>query len=326
VTASLDYPPNGVVAHFALHTTGLTWHRVRGGLSGARVWRGEDAVGAPRVALKLWPPEMTAERLRQIHAWMTQAGHLRLVPRVLAGAHGLTVCVEGGRAWDACEWLPGEPRDEPSLSEVEAACEAVALLHVAWSASQTRGPCPGVLNRLHILTENEPLLRARPESLPPAVPQLDALLRRGLGAVARAAPQIRESLRPWVQWSFPLQPCVRDLRGEHVLFEDGRVRGVIDFGALAVDHPAVDLARLLGDFSDIGDGRFAAGLNAYARAGGQLDVSDEFVRLLAGSGAVCSVLGWLVRLVIRRESAPDVIAVASRLARLVARVEQFAPA
>jgi homoserine kinase type II len=293
---------------------------VAAGFSGARLWRGEDP-GAVRVALKAWPSGTTPERLRQIHFWMSQAAHLDFVPRVLAGARDEMVCVEGGRAWDACSWMPGEARRDPTPSEVRTACEAVAALHGALSGSTTLGPCPGVLNRLRVLAENEPLLRAGPDSLAPVSPQLDPLLRRAVEAVARAAPRLRHQLQPWASRPFTLQPCARDLRGEHVLFESGRVRGIIDFGAAAVDHPAVDLARLLGDFAPHDEALFAAGLNAYARARGSFGVPEEFVRLLTRSGTICSLLGWLVRVVVRREPVCDVAGVTSRLAQLVARAE-----
>jgi homoserine kinase type II len=206
---------------------------------------------------------------------------------------------------------------------VEAACEAVAALHLAWGAEAQRGPCPGVRNRLRILAEHEPLLLAGPNALPSVSPQLDLLLRRAVAAVGRLAPHAANALHSWAGREFWLQPCARDLRAEHVLFDGDRVTGIIDFGATAVDSPAVDLARLLGDYPAEGEAFFGAGLAAYRRIRGEFDLPDEFVRLLAQSGAVCSVLGWLTRLVIRREPAFDEASIHSRLAQLVGRLEQF---
>lgn len=270
------------------------------------------------MALKAWPTGTPAERVQQIHTWMAQAEHLPFVPRL----ENPTVCVEAGRVWDCCQWQPGTPRLTPSLAEVEQACEAVGHLHGTWT-STTRGPCPGVLNRLRILAENEPLLLAGPTALPPVSPQLDPLLRRAVTAAAQAAPHTVRSLRRWEHQVVALQPCVRDLRGEHVLFEGGRVSGIIDYGAMGVDHPAVDLARLLGDFAKGDDAMFTGGLTAYRRVRSEFAMPDEFVQLLSQSGAVCSVLGWLVRLVVRREPVLDVVPLCARLAQLVARVELF---
>jgi homoserine kinase type II len=246
------------------------------------------------------------------------------VPTVFAGFGGRTVFTEAGRVWDCGRWQPGDPRTEPSATEVALACEAIAHLHGVWAGETQRGPCPGVQNRLRALAENEPLLLAGPDALPPVSPILNQLLRRAVLVAARAAPLAVRALRPWEHQTVVLQPSVRDLRGEHVLFNDGRVSGIIDFGAMAFDHPAVDLARFFDDFAETDDTLFAAGMNAYRAAHGAFEASDEFVRVLARTGAVCSVLGWLVRLAVRREPLADPLAVAARLDLLLARVARIA--
>jgi Ser/Thr protein kinase RdoA (MazF antagonist) len=119
-----------------------------------------------------------------------------------------------------------------------------------------------------------------------------------------------------------LQPCVRDLRAEHVLFEGGGVTGIIDFGAAAVDHPAVDLARLLGDYA-LDEAIFRAGLRAYSQFRSAPEVTEEFVRLLARAGAVCSILRWLVRLVVQGETISDPARICERLARLLGSLAAF---
>lgn len=211
----------------------------------------------------------------------------------------------------------------PTPAEIEVACEAVWRLHEVWAASAEVGPCPGVRNRLRILKENEPLLHAGSDALPPIAPQLDPLLCRTVSVASRLAPQAADALQLWAHRNFVLHPCIRDLRAEHILFDENRVAGVIDFGAIGVDSPAVDLARLLDDYAVANGSLFATGLAAYRRACDMFDVPDELVLLLARSGAVCSLLGWLVRLVVRREPISDTASIASRLARLLVRVEQI---
>ena len=41
-----------------------------------------------------------------------------------------------------------------------------------------------------------------------------------------------------------VQPCLRDARPEHFLFEGDRLSGLVDYGAMGVDSVAGDLARL----------------------------------------------------------------------------------
>jgi len=311
-------PPPRVLAAFAPHTTGLAWDRAPGGFSGARVWRGRDAAGTARRALKAWP-RATAARLVQIHEWVRRAAHLPFVPEVLRGAGGALV-VEGDDVWDCCRWVPGAPLAHPTGAEVTRACEAVACLHDAWAGGSNRGPVPGVRNRLAVLEENAALLRAGPGALPTVSPLLDPLLRRAGEVVARAAPSAARALDVWADVPLALQPCVRDLRADHVLFDGGAVRGIIDFGAAAVDHPAVDLARLLGDYG----AHFDAGLAAYRAARPGFDAPDELVALLACTGLLCSALGWVVRLAVRREcvGAPDTVA--ARVAALLEKIARIA--
>jgi Ser/Thr protein kinase RdoA (MazF antagonist) len=322
VNPLLDFPPFAVLKHFSPHTDGLTWQRVPGGFSGANVWRGNERQ-TPRLALKAWPPGTAFERVRQVHAWLAQATHLPFVPTVFASIGGQSVCAEAGRVWDCCQWMPGGPRNAPSETEVSAAAKIVAQLHEAWADEMQRGACPGVRNRLRVLAENEPLLRAGPNSLPPVTLHLDPLLRRAVTVVARLAPLAIQSLAPWEHREFALQPCVRDLRGEHILFEGNLVSGIIDFGAMAVDHPAADLARWLGDVVNSDDALFEAGVNTYRAIRPAFDAPNEFVRLLARTGAVCSVLGWLVRLAVRREHPAELLAVSARLESLVSKVAQY---
>ncbi len=63
----------------------------------------------------------------------------------------------------------------------------------------------------------------------------------------------------------PLQPCLRDARAEHFLFEGDRVTGLVDFGAMGIDSVAGDLARLIGDWLDGDPAARAEALDAYER-------------------------------------------------------------
>ncbi|WP_439630502.1 phosphotransferase [Gemmata sp.] len=300
--------------------TGYNWTPVSGGFSGAEVWRGDGATG-PALALKAWPPDVTPARLGDIHATVARAAHLPFVPQAVRTATGASLVWDGRRCWDLTHWAPGAATDAPSVAEAAAAGAAVARLHRAWPAEGT-GPCPGVANRLRALADFRARLGGAVPPRPPVAEGQIPLVRRAWGLVAACAGRAERALGPWARERVRLSPCVRDLRSEHILFTCGAVTGLIDFGALAIDHPAVDLARYLGDL-DGGD-RTGAVLGAY-RSEAPLDVPDEFVRLLARTGAVCSLVGWLVRLVAERRTSAEEAAVTRRIARLIERVEQFAP-
>ncbi|MDY3554976.1 phosphotransferase [Gemmata sp. JC717] len=322
VNASFNTQPSEAVAHFGPATAGLVWHPAPAGFSGAVVWRGDDLEGVPQVALKGWPLSTTLERVREVHSWLAPASALPFVPTVIRNTLGDTAVSAVGRVWDACRWLPGAPAPQPSEAETRAACEAVAQLHLACPAEPVKRPCAAVGARLRLLVDHQGLYAAG-TILPPLAPQLDALLARAAAEIGRCADAAVEALRPWAAWPVRVRPCVRDLRREHVLFQSSAVTGIIDYGAMAIDTPAGDLARLLGDFAEADPALFEEGLSAYRRASGPLDVPDEFVRLLATTGTLCSLLGWLFRLFVRAEPVANPVTLAHRLTHLISRVSHL---
>ncbi|GIW85033.1 MAG: hypothetical protein KatS3mg107_0693 [Gemmataceae bacterium] len=279
-----------------------TWKLCRGGLSGAILWQGIDPMGHIRVALKCWPAEMTPQRLGQIHKWMQQAHHLPFVPRIHTWLHGGTVWIHDGRCWDLIRWQPGRPRDKPTLKEVELACQAVGQLHTAWPV-QRYGPCPAVQSRLHWLNRWLSAPRVSDGLLRRYSPW-ESILRDAERILREHAEAVLERLVYWIGLEGSLQVCVRDLRAEHVLFTDTEgtltVSGIVDFGAAQVDHPIVDLARLLGDYAASApaqfDEFFAAGVQAYETTGRYLGQWRDCVPLLSQAGALAAVIRWMDRL------------------------------
>jgi Phosphotransferase enzyme family len=316
-------PFQHIVNWFGPELSGLRWHRTVGGFSGAEVWCGSDSRG-PRYALKAWPPDFPAARLAAIHRWMIRADHLSYVPSVLRAQDGTTSVVDSNRHWDATQWMPGSVLERPKAADVETACAAIAELHATWHDESTALPCPGVTNRLRLLRE---WLAGHPNPsrflhLPP---ELKDLVERAAVTISRAAPAALGALEPWEDVAFRCQPCLRDLRGEHVLFTSGRVTGIVDYGAMAIDHPAVDLARLLGDYAEDGYEMFARGLRAYRGAAGDFDTSDEFPTLLSRTGALGSAINWLRRLESGAEPPVGTADVTRRLSGILRRIEHYAP-
>jgi Ser/Thr protein kinase RdoA (MazF antagonist) len=297
------YPPDArpVLSHYPAAVAGLTWAPLGpgDGFSRAAVWRGEVG-GEPAFALKAYPPGYPADRLAAVHRWMKLAP-LPFVPAVVPTADGRTVVEHAGRAWDLTAWMPGAPAvGRPADAQLAAAVAALAELHRCWSREpHPAAPCPGVLRRLALLTDWRP---------PPA--GLDPLLRRAADLLADRVPAAVAALRPWANRPGPIFPCLCDVWRAHVLFAGGRVTGVIDYGALKPDHPAVDLARLLGDY--LGDDRPAleAAVAAYHSAGAPGPVDPDLVALLDRTGVVCAVVHW-----VRRQAVVD------RLGALVGRLE-----
>lgn len=303
----------------------VRWVARPGGFSGAAVFAGYPPGGAaPAFSLKAYPPgTVTPDRLARIHGWVRRAAHLPFVPRVIPASDGRSWAEAAGRLWELTEWKPGEAdfRARPTDGRLSNACRAVAALHQTWRRPVlTLAPFPAVARRLALLRD----WRVHDPAPAPADPELAAAVTRARAALPRWAARAERDLAPWADRPVPVHPCLCDVHHDHVLFAPGgdEITGVIDYGAMKPDHPAVDLARLLGDLVSDDPGRVAAGLAAYRAAGGAADVTDELVDLLDRTGTVCAVANWLLRLARPLAVPGDPAAVAERLHRLAGRLDR----
>ncbi|MGL4424454.1 MAG: phosphotransferase, partial [Gemmataceae bacterium] len=123
-----------------------------------------------------------------------------------------TALLVNSLVWERMRFVPGTPRlqHSPCRDDLRAAVQALAALHAAWAPLSTTAPAPvpGVTRRKQFF----------PQSL-----ELQAI--------------------PW----YPLQWCLVDCHAGHFLFHEKHPVRIIDTAAIQLDHPAVDLARILGD-------------------------------------------------------------------------------
>ncbi|MDX1963115.1 MAG: phosphotransferase [Pirellulales bacterium] len=66
-----------------------------------------------------------------------------------------------------------------------------------------------------------------------------------LGLLATCHLRVSEIVAAAAHLEVPQFPCIRDVRGEHYLFQNQSLAGIVDFAALRVDSPMADLTRLL---------------------------------------------------------------------------------
>jgi len=300
------------------------------GLSGAEIFRTSSPLG--RFALRCWPSEHpTDERLRSIHRLLTQA-HERgcnFVPIPIASLSGETFIEFAGRRWQLERWMPGEPEPSgsPSRKRVSSALDALARLHRALDADTDHkhsvGPSPGLAERVRVLESclNGDLHRVRSALADASHSDWHDRAERYSQLFERSAPAFFTLLHRTAQIEYRLQPVVRDVHREHVLFTGNEVTGLIDFGAMSVDNPAVDLARLLGSY-DIDD--------AEERSALLIDyspnlLSDELsaVEAFDRSGALLSPFRWLWWLFVERRTFRDMAAVAHRFDVLLQRLTRL---
>jgi homoserine kinase type II len=299
----------------------------RGGFSGVRLWRIEAGAGV--LCLRAWPPHETLPRVHYRHALTARArSHgLHFVPAVLPALDGDTAVGHAGRWWEVEEWLPGRAdyHEYPSRPRLEEACRALAHLHGAWEklAESAPAPCPAVARRLECLREWRELLRTgwHPLTAADRSDPLRPLAERAWRLLGRRADAVPGRLRPWAARPCRLQPCLCDLWHDHLLYEGERLTGLVDYGAVKVDHPAVDLARLLGSLVADDAAGWSAGLRAYREVRPLAEDEAELARALDETGAVLGVANWLRWLYEERREFEDRTAARRRLAVLVERIE-----
>jgi Ser/Thr protein kinase RdoA (MazF antagonist) len=312
-----------------------------GGFSGSPVVAVRTPAGSGAV-LKAFAPGTTLERAAWIHGFMDHltASGVAAVPRFLETVGRGTVAVDAdGTLWELATRMPGAAVDRPTGDQVSAAMTALARIHLAstgWAREPARvGPAPAIIRRVAAAREllADPWDRPRataanPDPFHDRIAGRRALaagviepvrFRRLLGAIAVIEPA-----------PTPLQAVVRDLRADHVLFtvarppraETATVSGIVDFHGAAIDTPATDIARLLGDWATGARGVvwgdcWDSALDAYGRVRPLRADQRALVAWLAATAVVFGIDRWFRWILDERRSFPKSALVEARLDRLL---------
>ena len=294
------------------------WTPASGGLSRASVWR--VGLGERAFAVRRSRAELDVTRF----LWITDT---------LRGAYGsgltyVAAPIEGRwplregetHFWEAAEWKEGEPLSElaADATALQAAAEGLAQFH--WTlriADRLEAPGRSAFEYLHQLVcsphRNGTLPHSR--SLYEHWPELDAISRllplSVVAAARRLEPFYGEPTRP--------QPIHGDARPEHFLISQGKLTGLIDFGAMRRDTVLADVARLAGELA-LGDEARRDEVVGYYETAAERPVDRAAVAALDLAGAVLSAANWLRWLGEKRAEAFDVELVCQRLRAIAARL------
>lgn len=166
------------------------------------------------------------------------------------------------------------------------------------------------------------------------------ILRRGLATSAwkefadlgkkiidhfvRLAPRIEMQLNLGLGTPVNLQPCLRDIWHDHVLFTGDEVTGFIDPHATRSDCVACDLARLLGSL--VGDdlSGWETGLAAYQSVRPLALAELALVELFDQSAVLLGGMTWLDWHCLEGRTFDDRERVLARMQRILGRMEVLA--
>lgn len=307
-----------------------------GGFSGARLWRLKfdlPASGVSEFCLRCWPEEHPGpEQLRFIHAVLrhvVQQG-FSLVSVPVQTSHGASFVEHRGRLWELSPWLPGvaDFHADPQPEKLAAAMRALAQFHAAAAtfsdAPVHSGLSPGLAQRRQTIAE---LQRGGWQAIAAAVNaqpagELKTRAEKILAGFTIVADRIAAELATAARENTPLQPCIRDVWHDHVLFSGRTVTGLIDFGAMRVESVAGDIARLLGSLVGDDPAAWNAGLQAYESI---RPLSPQQLRLIGvfdRSSVALSGMNWLRWLLLEHRQFENPRRVLDRLDEAIRRLDK----
>jgi Ser/Thr protein kinase RdoA (MazF antagonist) len=307
------------------------------GFSGADIWPVFTEAG--HYAVRRWPPGVDRVRLTGLHHLLEFLGDngLNFVAVPKRTRSGTTLVEQAGRLFQVERWLPGfaDYRSNPNRTRLAAAMAALASWHLAaarfqpareyqsWFASAANEPSPAVVERRQRLRGLDvaqirgwrDAAIARTDAEPSGIVQQLAEL------VIRHATSVASLLDLAVATTVPLQPVLRDVWHDHLLFSGDEVTGLIDPSACRSESVAADLSRLLGSF--VGNDRDAwdFALQEYQRHRPLLPAELALIPILDRSGVLLSAVTWLEWLGGPQPRMVDPRRAQVRLVEIVSRLE-----
>lgn len=297
-----------------------------GGFSGAQLWK-ITTVDFKQYCLRRWPrSHPDRERLDWIN--------LVLIHAVANGCVQVAVPIESRRGqryvqqseflWELAKWMPGvaDFSSDPNPERLENAARTLAQFHLASAQVQLDfRKSPNAQSRHESLQQSAALLSSIEQA--PGVTEIPSInFLRELVVKKRQmfANQLASQLEPFLNEIFPVQPVIRDVWHDHVLFTGNEVTGVVDFGAMAIDNIALDLSRLLGSLVADQPERWELAIQAYSELRPLQPREIEFAMALDRCSAFLGSLNWLKWILLEGRSFESTDAVEKRIVGLIARL------
>lgn len=311
-----------------------------GGFSGARLWRVVAASGV--FCLRAMRADrVNIVRLQGLHRLLAHVRDcgIRQSPGPVPRLDGATCFEQGRTIWQLEPWMPGSAdyHNRPTPQKLQRTLALLARWHqaaaafiaqpaeAAWYRSIPAAPSPGIEERFRLTREWNSARCAQVRELLERNdwPAFDTLGLRILELYREALPELSRALDASRSVAVPLQPCLRDVWHDHVLFTADEVTGLIDAHAARSDTVATDLARLLGSLVQDDPAGWETGLAAYEQVRPLPPVVRGLVELFDRSSVVLSGLTWLQWKCMEGRTFERPEAVIARLAMIVGRLESL---
>jgi len=317
-----------VALKFGIHAEAVT-PASNSGFSGAEVWRISADQGKQYSVKRL--ANMTEDHLAWIHRVLlhTIVCDCDFVPSPQRTKDGMSFHTDGDSLWEVCTWVPGEADFEtnPSDKRLSHAMKSLAKFHQ--SAAQVNfdfRPSDGVrarLDGLMNLKETVKSLHISSKATVDTYPTLNSLLLQLKQIPSQKRKSLADKLSKFAGQTLPLQPVIRDLWHDHLLFSGEQLTGLVDFDAMQMDSISLDLTRCLGSIVPNKFDRWKFALQAYSSVRPIQPAELELIGLLDPINIVLSSMNWIKWIVVEKRQFENPMAVESRLKMLKDRMSQL---
>ncbi len=298
-----------------------------GGFSGAHLWRYRAPAG--QLVLRAWPRHGPGRaQLERIHRWLFLTADTGLTPVPFRDSLAHSLQEFEGNFWELTPWLPGaaDSAHPPAFASLQAAFKGLAALHVRLACESSVGVSRGLTTRRdtvdHLIAGGFDTIEAA-VAHEAASPAEAGAATRWLTLARSAAPGVRDVLHRASRSVLELQPCLRDARPEHFLFEQNRLTGIVDFGAMDVDCVAGDLGRLIGEWLGADQAARSTAQEAYERIRPLEPAELALISVFESSADLLIGERWLRWYYLEGRRFEDPRAVPNGLARGLRRLERL---
>lgn len=333
-----------VARHFGIAPT-LINPVTASGFSGAGVWKITDGQGQSFSVKR--HDDISPDHLAWIHRVLlhTRVCDCDFVAAVKKMENATGHLHADNAIWEISTWMPGvaDFADNPTDDRLENAMRSLAKFHQ--SAAQVNfdfRPSPGVKTRSDGIAElpltlhraNQSLqdagsaLASSTQSTLPAIltsvlPELQNILQDLNRIPSARLQQYAHGLKTLQPQALPLQPVIRDLWHDHLLFTGDQLTGLIDFDAMQMDSIAMDLTRCLGSIIPDDPDRWGFALTAYASVRPIQRLEMDLIDVLDPINVILSAANWLNWIAIQRRHFANADAVRNRLQQINRRLLNF---
>ncbi|MFP6588218.1 MAG: phosphotransferase [Pirellulaceae bacterium] len=297
-----------------------------GGFSGAEFWK--ITTGANQYCLRRWPNSKptrsqadviypTLEYVRR-HADLPLAFPIQTV-------HGEPLCRVDNARWELSRWMPGEPIAETEINDnqLRAAARALAEFHNTTSSlSQQQRASPAIDFRSTMIDRLWATQFEQLQGTQDAAGVVDSGVKKMLLDQFRyQAHALRQQLELLRSVPVLLIPIIGDIWSDHVLFNNDEVSGIVDFGAMKLESPCLDIARLFGSYADYSPEALRRGISYYGEFRELNDLDLGLIELYDRGYVILAGIQWLIWIELEQRIFLDNESVRQRLHRLVRRCE-----